>query len=144
MNSLSRVSVFETPVIKLTSDFQNNNYSHIAPTHQQELMKSQNQTPKKITGKKKFSTNKKQQAKQKDVDQTQKLEDFILNNGSIDKSIFESHGLYGNYVNTTTTLNNTNRLSPYNADDLLSMVLSTKKNALMHDPEIIQFISTIR
>lgn len=31
-----------------------------------------------------------------------------------------------------------------NTPDILSMVLSLKKNALMHDPYVIQFISSIR
>lgn len=31
-----------------------------------------------------------------------------------------------------------------NSPDILSMVLSLKKNALMHDPYVIQFISSIR
>lgn len=71
----------------------------------------------------------------------------------------ERHEMGANLMNgrntsspTQTYANGEGTPTPYekpdhrlnNSPDILSMVLSLKKNALMHDPYVIEFISSIR
>lgn len=98
---------------------------------------------------------------------SQQAENLILNttkysddsNDYSDRNEMGSNSLNGNASPTQNHHSNNNDGAggdtspvPYekpdqrsnNSPDILSMVLSLKKNALMHDPYVIQFISSIR
>lgn len=107
------------------------------------------QQPKKMTKKKRSATIKK---KTKHADANQQADNLILNTKFSDDSN-DYHDRNDNSLNGSISTGNGD--SPpipsdkadaklINTPDILSMVLSLKKNALMHDPYVIQFISAIR
>lgn len=112
---------------------------------------------------KKYLNNKKQKAANKVSQSIHTVENFLLNgnsSSSIDAHKAEMLGR-GRQSSIVDQLADTDS-SPLNGDcsrdsfdkqenskvsntpDILSMVLSIKKNALMHDPDVIRFISSIR
>lgn len=141
----------------------NNNMGRTIPLPQmehQQSYKAKMQQPKKLTKKKKTAAHSKKYDKKP---MNQQAENLILNstkysddsNDYSDRNETGSNLLNGNVSPTHPNNNNggggggdaafeksDQRLN--NSPDILSMVLSLKKNALMHDPYVIQFISSIR
>lgn len=155
--------VFANSLITVTSDY-NNSMGRTIPLPQIEhrpSFKAKLQQPKKLTKKTKTTA----QAKKFTKSMNQQAENLILNatkysdesNDYSDRNDMGSNLLNGNTSPTQNHNNNSNNGggsgdTPYekldqrlnNSPDILSMVLSLKKNALMHDPYVIQFISSIR
>lgn len=108
------------------------------------------QQPKKLTKKKKTGK------KTKQVDAQQQAENLILNTKFSDESndFHDRHEVHPNSMGGHISPQMCNGAhSPQfdkqehkfaNTPDILSMVLSMKKNAMMHDPYVIQFLSSIR
>lgn len=143
--------VFANSLISVASDYTQNSGRPmpIPPNDRQSSMKSK-QPPKKIIKKKKTVINKK---KTKQLDTNQYAENLMLNTKFSDDSN-EFHDRNDSSLNgcPSPQTNGDSPPIPYdkndnkltNTPDILSMVLSVKKNALMHDPYVIQFLSAIR
>lgn len=148
--------VFANSLISVTSDY-NYGMGRTIPIsqidHRPSFKQKPPQQPKKITKKKKSAAIHKKY--QKPINQ--QAENLILNST---KYSDESNDYSERYMcggNTSPTQNHHSNGGddtspvPYekpdhrsnNSPDILSMVLSLKKNALMHDPHVIQFISSI-
>lgn len=159
--------VFANSLITVTSDYrpQTSDYSNgmgrTIPLPQMDHrppFKPKLQQPKKMTKKKKATAptaiHKKFHAKP----MNHQAENLILNSTkySDDSNHYAERndmgGLNGNASPTHPSNGGDTSPAPYekpdqrsnNSPDILSMVLSLKKNALMHDPYVIQFISSIR
>lgn len=141
--------VFANSLISVASEFSNGSCRTIPIPQIDRQSSKTKQQPKKLTKKKKSATNKR---KTKQVDANQQAENLILNTKFSDDSneFHDRHELSSNLLNGSTSpqTNDDSPPVPYekhtNTPDILSMVLSLKKNALMHDPYVIQFISAIR
>lgn len=143
--------VFTNSLISVASDYtQNSGRSMPIPPNERQSLKNK-QTPKKTIKKKKTVVNKK---KTKQLDANQYAENLMLNTKYSDDSN-EFHDRNDSSFNGCPSPQTTNGDSPpipydkndnklTNTPDILSMVLSVKKNALMHDPYVIQFLSNIR
>ncbi|XP_031617004.1 uncharacterized protein LOC116336917 [Contarinia nasturtii] len=139
------VVVFANSLISVASNIG----GRTIPIPQIDRQPSKLKQPKKMTKKKKTGGNKK---KPMQIDANQQAENLILNTKfSDDSNEFHDknhdHLLFNGCPSPqisaiSPTDSYDNKLS--NAPDILSMVLSLKKNALMHDPYVIQFLSTIR
>lgn len=161
--------VFANSLITVTSDY-NNGIGRTIPLPQidhRATFKPKIQQPKKMTKKKKTTTTTAVAAaaaamhkKYNNKPMNPQAENLILNNNT--KYSDDSN----DYLDRNDILNGNGSPSqshhpnaggdtspaPYekpdqrsnNSPDILSMVLSLKKNALMHDPYVIQFISSIR
>lgn len=110
------------------------------------------QQPKKLTKKKRSATTITIKKKTKHSDANQSNDNFQSNTTFSDDSN-DYHDRTDNSLNGSMSASNGDSPSipSDKADtklvttpDILSMVLSLKKNALMHDPYVIQFISAIR
>lgn len=121
------------------------------PQIERQLPKLKQQQPKKVAKKKRGASIKK---KTKHTDANQQPENLILN-GKFSDDSNDYHDRNDNSFNSSISPQASNGDSPPipcdkpdskapNTPDILSMVLSLKKNALMHDPYVIQFISAIR
>lgn len=143
--------VFANSLISVASDY-SSNMGRTIPIPQIDPQSTKNkQQPKKLTKKKKSLGNKK---KTKQVDANQQAENLILNTKFSDDSndYHDRSELNGSLSPQNNPNNGDASPTPYdkadqklnNTPDILSMVLSLKKNALMHDPYVIQFISSIR
>lgn len=165
--------VFANSLITVTSDY-NNGMGRTIPMPQidhRPSFKPKIQQPKKMTKKKKTTTTSPMAAMQKKYTtkpMNHQAENLILNSTkySDDSNDYSdrnemgaSNSLNGNGGSPTQYHHPNNgggggdtSPAPYekpeqrsnNSPDILSMVLSLKKNALMHDPYVIQFISSIR
>lgn len=148
------VMMFANSLISVASDYSNGGGRTIPiPQIDCHSTSKNKQQPKKLTKKKKTVTNKK---KTKQVDAIQQAENLILNtkfsddsndfhdriDNSMNNSILSHENRHNNDSPTIPFDKQDNKLT--NTPDILSMVLSLKKNALMHDPYVIQFISAIR
>lgn len=148
--------VFANSLISVASEFSNGSCRTIPIPQIDRQSSKTKQQPKKLTKKKKGAGNKR---KTKHVDANQQAENLILNTKFSDDSneFHDRHELSSNLQNGSSSpqTNISNEDSPpvpyekqdqrlSNTPDILSMVLSLKKNALMHDPYVIQFISAIR
>lgn len=152
--------VFANSLISVTSDY-NNGMNRTIPMpqinhdHRQSSFKQKLPQPKKITKKKKTTASAIQKKYAKPMNQ--QAENLILNSTKYSddsNDYMERHDMGGNSLNgSTSPTHNGGDTSPVpyekpdrsnNSPDILSMVLSLKKNALMHDPYVIQFISSIR
>ncbi|XP_055316445.1 uncharacterized protein LOC129576049 [Sitodiplosis mosellana] len=149
-SQVSPVVVFANSCISVASDYtQNSGRTIPIPQIERQSSKSKQQ-PKKVTKKKKAGGNKK---KTKQVDANQYAENLMMNTKFSDDSN-DFHDRNDSSMNGCPSPQ-TNGDSPpipsdkndqklANTPDILSMVLSLKKNALMHDPYVIQFLSAIR
>lgn len=148
--------VFANSLLTVTSDY-NNAMGRTMPIPQLDRQSAKNkQQPRKVTKKKKTTSSKK---KMKLVDANQQAENLILNtkfsddsNDFHDRNDMGSNLMNGSHSPPNHLNNGDTSPTPYDKNDqkmnhtpdILSMVLSLKKNALMHDPYVIQFISSIR
>lgn len=138
--------MFGNSLIKVASEFSNANERPLAAAHNERKSSHTKHQTKSQIKKKRSTVNKKAM---KHADAMQQAENLILNTKYSDES------------NECLDRNSSPHIDPNNADsppnayekqeqklsntpDILSMVLSIKKNALMHDPYVIQFISSIR
>lgn len=161
--------VFANSLITVTSDY-NNGMGRTIPLPQidhRPSFKPKIQQPKKMTKKKKTMPMTAIHKKYNTKPMNQQAENLILNSTkySDDSNDYSernelgggSNSLNGNASPTQNhhhhhANNGSDSPAPYekpdqrsnNSPDILSMVLSLKKNALMHDPYVIQFISSIR
>lgn len=147
--------MFANSLISVASDYSNSagRTIQIPQIERQLYAKTSNKSPqpKKLTKNKKTITNNKKKIKQH-VDANQQAENLILNTKFSD----DSNDFHDSAMNCSSSISpqenrnygdssaipNDNKLT--NTPDILSMVLGLKKNALMHDPYVIQFISAIR
>lgn len=148
--------VFANSLLTVTSEY-SNAMSRTMPIPQLDRQSTKHkQQPKKLTKRKKTASSKK---KCKLVDANQQAENLILNTKFSDDSndFHDRNDMGSNLMNgspspqniqnngdTSPTPYDKNDQKMNNTPDILSMVLSLKKNALMHDPYVIQFISSIR
>lgn len=149
--------VIANSLISVASDYSKNaNRTVSIPQIEQQMYKNK-QLPKKLIKKKKTNSSKKNV---RQVDANQQAENLILNTKFSDESndYHERNERASNFMNgsispSSNNLNNgdTSPVLPDKPDqrlnntlDILSVVLSAKKCALMHDPYVIQFISSIR
>lgn len=107
---------------------------------EQNSSKSKQKSPKRLNGRKKTMNNK--HLKAIDAQQNHLLDARYSNvsTDSNDKPI----GLANNDEEYARNCYEKFDTKLTNSPDILSMILSIKKNALMHDPEVIQFILSLR
>lgn len=149
--SMAPMMVFENTLLKSTNEYNNGNErAVIVPQIERKQPKPKQQTKSQIK-KKKTTANKKTL---KHIDAIQ-AENLILNTKYSEDESNECMDRSDMMCNSSPQMNQLNADSPpipsdkqdqklANTPDILSMVLSLKKNALMHDPYVIQFISSIR
>lgn len=146
--------VFTNSLLTVTSDYTNPMGRTLPTPHLDRQSVKTKYQPKKVSRKKKVLN---QKRKIKQVDANQQAENLILNTKFSDDSndFQDRHDIGSTNVNysqpnnpnnddTSSTSYYKNDAKQTNTPDILSMVLSLKKNALMHDPYVIQFISSIR
>lgn len=149
--SMAPMMVFGNSLFTVASDYNHSNErTQPVPHMEQKSPKAKYQTKSQI--KKKKSTGNRKSIKH--IDAIQQAENLILNNKYSDESN-ECSDRNDMVCSSSSQINPNNADSPpipydkqdqklANTPDILSMVLSIKKNALMHDPYVIQFISSIR
>lgn len=150
--------VFANSLITVTSDY-SNGMGRTIPLPQidhRPAFKPKLQQPKKMTKKKKTTAPTAMHKKFNAKPMNHQAENLILNSKYSDDSndYAERNDMGGSSSPTQNHHPNGGDTSPApyekpdqrsnNSPDILSMVLSLKKNALMHDPYVIQFISSIR
>lgn len=143
--------VFANSLISVASDYaQNTGRTIPIPQIEHQSSKSNRQQPKKMIKKKRIGANKK---KIKQVDVNQYAENLMMNtkfsddsNDFHDRNDSSLNGCPSPQTNEDSPPISGDKNDPKlgNTPDILSMVLSLKKNALMHDPYVIQFLSSIR
>lgn len=148
---MPQMVVFANSLITVTSDY-NNAVGRTLPLPQIDHRPSSYKVKQKVTKKKKTTitvTNNKKYAKPSG----QQAENLILNTGKYSDDSNDYSDRNGN-ASPTQNHNGDDDTSTApcekidqrlnNSPDILSMVLSLKKNALLHDPYVVQFISSIR
>lgn len=142
--------VFTNSLLSMASEYSNTAGRTILASQIDRQSSKNKQQPKKLAKQKKCATIKKKIMK---MDANQQAENLIMNTKySDDSNEFHDKNEKSQNSCTSPQLNGDSSSIPYdkndnklsNMPDILSMVLSLKKNALMHDPHVIQFLSAIR